>query len=60
MSDLSVHLCNNNYDGFILTDIDDCEAGTHNCPYQCVNTHGSWECECDPGYEGDGFTCVGK
>ncbi|VDK53398.1 unnamed protein product, partial [Dibothriocephalus latus] len=32
-------------------DIDECRLGTHKCEQICVNTRGSYRCECKPGYE---------
>ena len=26
----------------------------------CINTEGSFECVCKPGYTGDGLICTGK
>ena len=26
----------------------------------CTNNEGSYNCSCNPGYEGDGFNCTGK
>ncbi|KAL9961265.1 hypothetical protein ACROYT_G030174 [Oculina patagonica] len=40
-------------------DIDECIQGTHNCLADvatCTNTHGSYRCACNHGYEGDGKT----
>ena len=31
-------------------DIDECSAGDHGCEHTCVNTPGSYYCECDDGY----------
>ena len=42
-------------------DIDECEAGLHECQQLCVNTAGGFRCDCNPGYElgDDGSTCSG-
>ena len=33
--------------------------GIHNCHEfaMCINVPGSFECECGPGYFGDGYNC---
>lgn len=43
-----------------VTDIDECALGIHKCSIQaeCINTPGSYECKCKPGFEGDGFKCT--
>ena len=43
------------------TDIDECELGLDNCSPNavCINTIGSFRCECLPGFTGDGITCDG-
>lgn len=38
------------YDDFIITDVDECASGLHNCQQVCVNTIGSFECGCKVGY----------
>ncbi len=42
------------YKGFIgqycEKDVNEC-LGTHNCEHECVNTLGSFECSCRPGYQ---------
>jgi hypothetical protein len=42
------------------TDADECANDTNNCDANatCTNTPGSFECACNPGYEGDGTTCT--
>ena len=44
------------------SDIDECQPSKNNCHFdaECVNTEGSYECRCRPGYQGNGFTCVCK
>ena len=41
-------------------DIDECSTGVDNCDANasCTNSVGSFDCECDAGYSGDGETCV--
>ena len=43
----------------ILTDIDECERGTHGCHDNatCTNTNGSFVCTCIEGYLGNGTYC---
>ena len=43
-------------------DIDECTAGTHDCPVNatCINNIGNYTCECMTGYEWNGTHCVGK
>ena len=43
-------------------DIDECEVN-NTCGENgdCINTNGSYSCDCDPGYKDDGFNyCQGK
>jgi len=42
-------------------DIDECSSGVHTChaDARCTNTIGSYTCQCNPGYHGDGRTCAG-
>nr|VZI47990.1 unnamed protein product [Spirometra erinaceieuropaei] len=43
-------------------DIDECnESGQNQCHHRCINTFGSFRCECDPGYNldpRDNRTCI--
>lgn len=41
-------------------DIDECGTGADNCDTQasCTNTAGGFDCECNPGWTGDGTTCA--
>jgi len=36
----------------LLADINECQAGSHNCttPAQCVNFEGGFRCSCGAGY----------
>ena len=47
---------------FFFPDINECEAGKHNCHANasCKNTKGSFACTCKPGYSGDGVNCTGE
>lgn len=40
-------------------DVDECSDGTHSCDAnaECTNTRGSYQCECNDGYTGNGFEC---
>ena len=42
-----------------FSDINECELPEINCDMnaQCVNTDGSFDCTCNPGYFGNGTTC---
>ena len=44
------------------SDINECKSGAHKCHAgaRCTNTVGSYTCQCNPGYHGDGRTCTGK
>ena len=43
-----------------IPDVNECLTGTHQCAEkaECVNTETGYECQCQHGYNGDGFTCV--
>lgn len=46
----------------VLADIDECATGQHACHENavCTNVAGSHQCQCKPGYEGDGHQCERK
>ena len=43
------------------SDIDECRFNSHNCSNNaiCINTKGSFNCSCKPGYSGNGHNCSG-
>ena len=44
-----------------FSDIDECEE-SHSCHVNatCMNTNGSYLCECHPGFNGNGQICTGE
>ena len=48
--------------GHCIVDIDECVGGPHNCHIKatCQNEEGSFKCNCNAGFRGDGTTnCEG-
>ena len=45
-----------------VVEYDECATDHHGCDHICVNTLGSFKCECKIGYElhSDGKKCEGK
>jgi len=45
----------------MFSDINEC-SGNHTCDHACADTHGSFVCSCDDGFDlqSDGRTCIGK
>ena len=46
---------------FFLVDIDECSRGVHHCQHNCLNTPGSYRCNCRAGFDllQDGGSCKG-
>ena len=46
----------------VLSDVNECTLNTDGCQQRCVNTPGSFRCECNSGYSlnSDGRTCSGE
>ena len=44
----------------LYSDIDECEAGIHDCQQDCYDTEGSFQCSCNDGYtlQSDGTNCT--
>lgn len=44
-----------------VKDKNECKGGSHNCNVNanCTNVIGSFTCECDIGFKGNGITCEG-
>ena len=44
----------------LLSDINECTAGSHNCEQRCTNTAGSFTCSCNSGFTlaADGRSCI--
>jgi len=47
---------------FFETDIDECQTDDHECHSNadCLNSIGSYTCQCKPGFNGSGFSCECK
>ena len=45
-----------------IADIDECLEEADSCRHICVNTNGSYTCQCLQGFrlERDGFSCIGN
>ena len=50
------------YTMYSLLDINECEMRIDSCDDNatCTNIDGSYDCRCDNGYSGDGFTCASE
>ena len=46
---------------YLVADISECERQLDDCDPNatCINTFGSYDCMCNTGFTGDGFTCTG-
>uniref|UniRef100_A0A3B3BTJ2 EGF-like domain-containing protein n=1 Tax=Oryzias melastigma TaxID=30732 RepID=A0A3B3BTJ2_ORYME len=46
----------------VLSDVNECEEFNGGCQQTCINTAGSYHCECSEGFRmhTDGRTCIGK
>ena len=44
-----------------IADIDECLEESHSCQHTCINTNGSYVCDCNEGFAltSDGRTCRG-
>jgi hypothetical protein len=47
---------------FTVADVNECDINTHNCDDNaiCINTDGSYTCECNIGFTGNGVYCTGN
>lgn len=47
---------------YCILDINECLIGIHNCHQDatCSNTNGSFNCNCDHGFRGNGSFCIGN
>ena len=46
-----------------FSDIDECKgnhSGHMNATYTCTNANGSYVCECQPGFNENGQSCIGE
>ena len=47
-------------DDLSILDIDECKGSPCHVNGRCSNNPGSFECECNVGYSGNGFACTGS
>ena len=45
---------------FVMPDINECSEDPCHAHAQCSNNNGSFQCRCNPGYQGTGFLCTGN
>ena len=45
-----------------MADLDECDLRLDTCDInaECTNTNGSYECQCNSGYRGNGWICNGN
>ena len=57
-----IHMKVLNIGNLFHSDLDECLNDTDICDEHanCANTDGSYTCECDKGYSGDGYSCTGN
>ena len=58
---LDLSTCHYHLPIFLSIDVDECATNTHSCDANayCNNTIGSFNCTCNPGYNGTGTYCNG-
>ena len=44
----------------LFLDIDECLSTPCDPNASCLDNQGSYDCQCNSGYSGNGFTCAGK
>ena len=49
-----------NFTYFVDLDIDECHANPCHDNATCADNEGSYTCECNEGYSGDGWNCTGQ
>lgn len=57
-------LCDTSFEAVVILspDIDECILNIHNCHLNatCTDNDGSFTCQCDSGFSGDGLQCSGR
>ena len=44
----------------VYLDVDECLSDPCNISANCTDTEGSFKCQCNEGYTGNGFSCTSK